>query len=90
MWGCLGCFRKKVGLNLVILNRRTTSPVLQSVNNMENADEDEDLKLLKASPGLLAELESSIPRLLFKSPSKHRAHTRVKKRDLDNVVNLVR
>lgn len=56
---------------------------------MENADEEDDLKLIKASAGLLTDLEHDLPRLLFK-PGQRRAHTRVKKRDLDRVVNLVR
>lgn len=60
---------------------------------MENADDEDDLKLIKASAGLLADLEHDLPRLLFKPsksrPGHQRAHTRVKKRDLDRVVNLV-
>ncbi|KAK4494350.1 hypothetical protein PRZ48_014648 [Zasmidium cellare] len=55
---------------------------------MENADEEDDLKLIKASAGLLTDLEHDLPRLLFK-PGVRRAHTRVKKRDLDRVVNLI-
>lgn len=58
---------------------------------MENADEEDDLKLVKASAGLLNDLEHDLPRLLFKQSKSHRrVHTRVKKRDLDRVANLVR
>lgn len=56
---------------------------------MENTDEDEELKLIKASAGLLTDLEHGLHRLLFK-PGMRKAHTRVKQRDLDHVVNLVR
>lgn len=61
---------------------------------MDNAEDEDDVKLAKASAGLLASLEEHIPKLLYKSPPSEsrnkRVHTRVKKRDLDNVVNIVR
>lgn len=61
---------------------------------MDNADEDDDIKLAKASIGLLNSLEQDIPKLLYKSAltgtRSKRVHTRVKRRHLDHVVNLVR
>ena len=61
---------------------------------MENADEDDDIKLAKASIGLLDSLEQDLPKLLYKSSPtgsrNNRVHTRVRRRDLDHVVNLVR
>ena len=57
-------------------------------------DDDDDLKLVKASAGLLSDLESALPRLLWR-PAKngnHRGcvHTQIKQRDLDYVLKLVR
>ena len=61
---------------------------------MENAEDDEDLKLFKASATLLSDLEACLPQLLWrraKSPSSRgRVHTQVKQRDLDHVLKLVR
>lgn len=68
---------------------------LRQHHNMENTDEDEDLKLARASAGLLDDLQAAIPRLLWKA-NKHdgttprRVHSRVKQRDLDYVIKLVR
>lgn len=60
---------------------------------MESPDEDDDLKLVKASAGLLSDLESALPKLLWK-PSKDgshgRVHTQTWRRDLDYVIRLVR
>lgn len=60
---------------------------------MEATDDDEDLKLVKASAGLLADLEQNIPKLFWKrtksGQNRKRVHTCVKKRDLDTVVGLV-
>ncbi|KAK4617744.1 Tubulin-specific chaperone D [Fulvia fulva] len=60
---------------------------------MDNADEDDDIKLAKASIGLLNSLEQDIPKLLYKSAltgtRSKRVHTRVKRRHLDHVVNLI-
>ncbi|KAK5121521.1 hypothetical protein LTR85_005354 [Meristemomyces frigidus] len=60
---------------------------------MEAADEDAELKLVKASATLLADLESALPKLLWR-PSKTgtghgRVHTRVKQKDLDFVIKLI-
>lgn len=59
---------------------------------MENSEEEDDLKLVKASASLLADLENALPKLLSKpakSGSGRRLHTRVKRRDLDYVTRLV-
>ncbi|EME40851.1 hypothetical protein DOTSEDRAFT_55945 [Dothistroma septosporum NZE10] len=60
---------------------------------MDNADDDDDLKLAKASLGLLNSLERDVPKLLYKSSPIDsrikRVHKRVKRRDLDHVVNLI-
>jgi tubulin-specific chaperone D len=61
---------------------------------MENTDEEDDLKLVKASAGLLVDLETSLPKLFWK-PSKNghgrgTLHKTVKQRDLSYVINLVR
>ncbi|KAH9845173.1 Tubulin folding cofactor D C terminal [Teratosphaeria destructans] len=60
---------------------------------MEGVDDDEDLKLIRASAALLSDLEASLPRLLWR-PTKTGAshgpvHTRVRQRDLNHVVNLI-
>lgn len=60
---------------------------------MESADDDDDLKLVQASAGLLSDLESALPKLLWK-PTKSgntrgRVHSQVKRRDLDYIIRLV-
>jgi hypothetical protein len=60
---------------------------------MEYNEEDDDIKLAKASAGLLADLESCLPKLLWK-PSRTKAergrvHSHVRRKDLDYVINLV-
>ena len=61
---------------------------------MEGNDEDEDVKLARASAGLLADLESCLRKILWKpsrSQAAHgRVHSRVRQKDLDYVINLVR
>lgn len=60
---------------------------------MDGAEDDDDLKLIKASAGLLADLESDLPKVSwheFKIPSAgRRAHKYVKRRDLNRLVQLV-
>jgi len=61
---------------------------------MEGGDDEDDLKLVQASAGLLTDLQESIPKLLWK-PSKTGAahgpvHRHVKRRDLDYVIKLVK
>ncbi|KXS97845.1 hypothetical protein AC578_7635 [Pseudocercospora eumusae] len=61
-------------------------------DKMENADEEDDVKLVKASAGLLADLENELPKLLWKRCTQgkpRQAHTKVKTRDLDRIVNLI-
>lgn len=58
---------------------------------MDGADDDEDLKLIKASAGLLADFETALPKVLWKSSTSQpkRAHRFVKRRDLNRLVQLV-
>ena len=62
---------------------------------MEAVEEDEDIKLARASAGLLADLESCLPKVLWKpSRDNHAAahgpvHSRVRQKDLDYIINLV-
>lgn len=62
---------------------------------MDNQEEDDsDLKLVKASSTLLADLEKALLRLLWR-PSRTgfghgRVHSQVKNRDLEYVLKLVR
>lgn len=60
---------------------------------MESPDDEDDLKLVKASAGLLFDLEAALPKLLWKAKKNdtnlQRVHTRVKRRDLNYVINLV-
>jgi hypothetical protein len=61
---------------------------------MEGNDEDEDVKLARASAGLLADLELSLPKVLWKKPAQNhtthgRVHSRVRQKDLDYIINLV-
>ena len=61
---------------------------------MEGVDDEDDLKLVKASAGLLSDLETALPKLLWKpsnTGSGHRrVHSQVKRRDLEYVIKLVR
>lgn len=64
---------------------------------METTDEDEDLLLVKASAGLLADLERDLPKLLWKpsdngpstSTNRGHVHTQVRHKDLSYIINLV-
>lgn len=60
---------------------------------MEAHDEDEDIKLAKASAGLLADLETCLQKVLWKPSRNHashgRVHSRVRQKDLDYIINLV-
>lgn len=60
---------------------------------MEGTEEDVDLKLVKASATLLADLEDALPKVLWKSAKSgngRKAHTQVKGKDLDYITRLVR
>lgn len=62
---------------------------------MEQTEEEDDVRLAKASAGLLSDLELHLPKLLWKSPksgndSHRRVHSRVRRKDLDYIINLVR
>ena len=61
---------------------------------MEGNDEDEDVKLARASAGLLSDLESCLEKVLWKKPAQNhtahgRVHSRVRQKDLDYIINLV-
>lgn len=60
---------------------------------MESPDDDDDLKLVQASAGLLSDLEAALPKLLWKAPKSNsnirRVHTQVKRRDLNYIIALV-
>lgn len=53
------------------------------------SQDDDDLRLIRASNSLLEDLERSLPRLLWKSKT-NRVHQLVRLRDLDYVLQLVR
>jgi hypothetical protein len=62
-------------------------------NKMEHNEEDDDIKLAKASAGLLADLESCLPKVLWK-PSRTKAergrvHSNVRRKDLDYIISIV-
>lgn len=50
-------------------------------------EEDDDLGLVRASASLFADLQSSLPKLVWKSNG--RAHRFIRLRDLEYVINLV-
>jgi len=52
------------------------------------AEVDDDLKLMRASAGLLSDLHVAIQKLLWKRGDK-RVHHLVRLRDLDHVIQLV-
>lgn len=60
---------------------------------MEHNEEEDDVKLAKASAGLLADLESCLPKVLWKpsriEADRGRVHSRVRQKDLDYIINLV-
>jgi len=62
---------------------------------MEHNEEDDDVKLARASAGLLADLESCLPKVLWKptptrtNAKRGRVHSHVRCKDLDYLINLV-
>ena len=73
--------------------RQQHNPEHTRAHVMETVEEDGDIKLARASAGLLADLESCLPKLLWK-PSRDSAargpvHSRVRQKDLDYIINLV-
>jgi hypothetical protein len=74
-------------------HQRIKNTIISNANIMEHNEEDDDLKLAKASAGLLADLESCLPKLLWKPSRKDgergRVHSHVRRKDLDYVINLV-
>lgn len=61
--------------------------------NYGSSDEEDDLRLVKASATLLAELEQDLPKLLWKTRKpehrQRRVHTQIRRRDLDRITSLV-
>lgn len=56
---------------------------------MMAAEVDDELKLMRASAGLLSDLQVALSRLLWKRGDKGRVHHLVRSRDLDHVIQLV-
>ncbi|KAI5257242.1 hypothetical protein E4T42_01275 [Aureobasidium subglaciale] len=50
---------------------------------------DDDLQLIRASPGLLTDLQVALKKLLWKRGNSSRVHSLVRSRDLDHVIQLV-
>ncbi|KAI5276405.1 hypothetical protein E4T47_00731 [Aureobasidium subglaciale] len=50
---------------------------------------DDDLQMIRASPGLLTDLQVALKKLLFKRGISSRVHSLVRSRDLDHVIQLV-
>nr|POE51791.1 hypothetical protein CFP56_25998 [Quercus suber] len=67
---------------------------LDSHHKMDGGEDDDELKLAKVSAGLLVDLETSMPTLLWKpsngGPGHGAVHSRIRRRDLEHVVRLVR
>ena len=69
-------------------------PIYTPLHIMEGNDEDEDVKLARASAGLLSDLESCLQKVLWKKSAQNttthgRVHSRVRQKDLDYIINLV-
>ena len=54
------------------------------------AEVDDELQLMRASAGLLSDLQAALSKLLWKRGHKDRVHHLVRSRDLDHVIQLVR
>lgn len=50
---------------------------------------DDELQLMRASAGLLSDLQAALSKLLCKRGDKGRVHHLVRSRDLDHVIQLV-
>jgi len=61
---------------------------------MDGTEDDEDLKLVQASVGLLSDLQDALPKILRRPVTaggvNGRVHTQVRQRDLDYATRLVR
>nr|OQO24217.1 hypothetical protein B0A51_07608 [Rachicladosporium sp. CCFEE 5018] len=60
---------------------------------METSDEDDDIRLVRASATLLSDLESSLLKVLWKKSITGRSHgavhSRVRSKDLAYIISLV-
>jgi hypothetical protein len=64
--------------------------VLTTKNKHPMATEaDDDLQLIRASGGLLADLQTALSNLLWKRGNQGHVHHLVRSRDLDHVIQLV-
>lgn len=57
---------------------------------MMAAEVDDELQLMRASAGLLSDLQAALSKLLWKRGDKGRVHHLVRSRDLNHVIQLVR
>lgn len=76
---------------LTLLHLENNTMDSAAKNETENETEDEELKLIKASAGLLADFEAELPKVLWKTipSSPKRVHKHVTKHDLNRLVQLV-
>ena len=77
----------------IAANRPTTFLTSRKSTRMEGSEDDDDLKLVKASAALLADLEDALPKIFWKpaaSGNGRKVHTQVRRKDLDHVTRLVR
>lgn len=69
--------------------------MLESCTNLQihqpymATQDDDDLRLIRASASLLEDLEISLPRILWKPGHRSRVHQLVRLRDLDYIIQLV-
>jgi len=84
-----------INSNILSLGDEDSVKGAQSITcAMEHNEEDDDVKLAKASAGLLADLELCLPKVLWKAcrtnhAERGRGHSHVRRKDVDYVINLV-
>ncbi|KAH0041443.1 cell morphogenesis protein-like protein, partial [Aureobasidium melanogenum] len=66
-----------------------TRPALHARQCMMAAEVDDELQLMRASAGLLSDLQAALSKLLWKRGDKGRVHNLVRSRDLDHVIQLI-
>ncbi|KAH0425755.1 cell morphogenesis protein-like protein, partial [Aureobasidium melanogenum] len=69
------------------ISRMTTSD--DALQCMMAAEVDDELQLMRASAGLLSDLQAALSKLLWKRGDKGRVHNLVRSRDLDHVIQLI-
>lgn len=65
------------------------TPCKSEEDAMMAAEVDDELKLMRASAGLLSDLQAALSTLLWKRRDRGRVHHLVRARDLDHVIQLV-